>query len=257
MDRARPSPHTTSLETFDPLELLFMLGRSQRTGTLRVVRSAGDLLVTLRQGRVQRVQLNELSGPAALAAVVADPRGHFAFEDDPPPRGPLDLSVEALALAALRELPTPELPFDGPARLAEGVSEASLQLAERERQALAPVLAGTPLGRLGAGSEARALAARLLRLGLLVQRKARVARLTLALDRRPARAASLDEKILARWTEDTGSPVRKVAVRTDAGQVVSLAVQAQPGLGTSLLLPREWLMQHGLRSGESVLVRPG
>lgn len=252
----RPSPYTTSLETFDPLELLFMLGRSQRSGLLRVMHRKGELHIRLCQGRVCEVSLGALHGAAALAVVVADPRGHFAFEDAPGVRGPLNLRVEALALAALRELPAPEPLFDGPAKFSDQLDEADLELTLAEERALAALLTGPALSSF-TDPEARALAGRLSRLGVLVPRKARVARLTVAVDRGLARSALLDETILARWREDVGEAVRAVAVRSDAGRVVSFAVRAQPGLGHSLVLPREWLLQYGLRSGESVLARPG
>ncbi len=252
----RPSPHTTSLETFDPLALLFMLGRTQRSGTLRITQERGELQVALRQGRIQNALYGDRRGSSALAVVASDPSGHFSFEDTVPLRGPLDLPVEAFALAALRELPPPEVLFDGPGRLSEGTTEANLMLTERERLCLTEIQAGTPLTRLMASMDARALAARLIRLGVLVPRKARTARLTLTLDRGGSKTAELDEIIVARWSDDTGAPVRKVMVKTDSGQVVAFAVRARPNLGTALVLPREWLMQHGLRSGESVLVRP-
>jgi hypothetical protein len=96
----------------------------------------------------------------------------------------------------------------------------------------------------------------LVRMGLLSPRKSRVARLSITVTREVRGVALIDELILKRWKEDLVRAPQQIAVRDDAGNVYTLPVRSGPDLGTQLFIPTELLMRTGLRSGDSVLVRP-
>ena len=71
---------TSSLETFDFLELLYMLAQSRRTGVLRVYRTQ-EFQAWLQEGRVRHLEFGYLRGVPALSELLADPRGRFNFEE--------------------------------------------------------------------------------------------------------------------------------------------------------------------------------
>ena len=213
-DLSIPMTHSTSsLETFDFLELLYMLSESRHTGVLRVYRDH-EFQAWLQEGRVIHLEFGLLRGVLALANLLSDPRWRFNFEEGlihPDPR--LDTDIDVLAMEALAELPVPELLLRGPARISSPERVARMPWTLRQENILRDVESGTPLNELAGDPDALQMLSRLARLGLLVPRKSRVARLTVAVTREVKRVAVIDETILRRWRDDLGRHVQHIAVR--------------------------------------------
>lgn len=251
-------PNTTSsLEHFDFLQLLHMLADGGKTGVLTIYRPDGNFEAWLDGGRVRHIEMGRLKGVLALAALMHDPVGRFQFDEGRlHPNPDLNDTVNALALAATSSLPEQQLPFQGPARLTAPERLAEMNWSEAEQRILQRLEQQVPLSALWHEPLARGLVSRLLRLGLLKERKSRVARLTVGVTREVRGVAIIDEMILRRWKEDLMRPPQKLAVRDEAGNVYTFAVRGGPNLGAQLLLPPDVLMQTRLQAGESVLVRP-
>ncbi|ADV66828.1 DUF4388 domain-containing protein [Deinococcus maricopensis] len=247
-----------NLETFDVLELLFMLAHHGRTGALRVDLPDGDAFwAYLEEGQLRHVERGAQSGGAALTALLADPRGQFQFlEGVTHPHPTLQTPVEAFVMEALRDLPAPDLRFDGVARLTAPDRVNAMALSLHERDVLRDIDAARPVGELIADPVARALLGRLARLGLLVPRRTRLARLLIGVTRSVEGVALIDEVILRRWREDVARHVARIEARRDDGTVLNFPVQGSTTAGTGLLLPPDLMLRHDLRAGEAVLVRP-
>lgn len=260
MSQDRLNLTAVTLDDFDVVELLFMLARAERSGSVQIQHARGEFRVALVGGRVRDMSLGDLHDDEALAALIEHPSGEVHFEERLNARAadqsPFDEDIEVLAFEALRRLPPPELPFTGPARLSAPERLENLLLSERELAWLAELDRGHTVEALSREPEAAALLARLARLGLLVPRKARVARLTLKVARDLRGLAQLDEMILDRWQEELGFKINQVELRTEAGGVLSLAVQPARQLGATLLISPAALLQNGLSSGSAVLARP-
>lgn len=249
---------TTSLDAFDPLELLRSLAERGSTGLFSVTRPDGEFGAWLEGGRVRHLGFGAERGAAALARLLGDPSGHFHFEAGlRHPEPTLDASLDELLMEALGRLPAGEPKFGGPARLTSPERMAGLNWTPAQREVLGQIRAGRPLSELAQDPEARALIVRLSRMGLIAPRSSRVARLTVAVTRGGGSAALVDALILRRWQEGLPKRLAHVAVRRGDGTVVSLPVGTEPGLGPRLLLPPDLLLRAGLRVGESVLVQPG
>jgi hypothetical protein len=247
---------TSSLETFDFLELLYMLSESRRTGVLRVYRDL-EFQAWLQEGRVMDLQFGTLKGVSALAELLSDPRGRFNFEEGQVHPNPhLDADIDVVAMEALAELPVPELLLQGPARLSSPERVARMPWTLRQADILRDVEAGTPLKELALDPEARQMLSRLARLGLLLARKSRVARLTVVVTREVKRVAVIDETILRRWREDLGRHVKHIAVRDPQNVVHVLPVTVGLTAGAQLMLPPELLVRTRLHVGDAVLVQP-
>ncbi|GBF03905.1 hypothetical protein DAERI_010077 [Deinococcus aerius] len=249
---------TTSLDPFDPLELLRLLAERGSTGIFVVTHPAGLFQVWLEEGRVQHLHFGAERGAAALARLLGDPAGQFHFEAGlrcPDPT--LDALLDELVLEALDALPGGTLKFEGPAQFTSPERIARLNWTPAEREVLRQIRGGRPLADLAEDPEARRLILKLCRMRLLAPRAARVARLTVGVSRQGAGAALVDLQIHGRWQSGAARPLTQVAVRREDGSVVTLPVRGEPGLGPRLLLPPELLVHTGLRGGESVLVRPG
>lgn len=248
---------TTSLEHFDFLQLLRMLAENGKTGVFTVYRSDGNFEAWLENGRVRHLELGRLQSVLALAALLNDPRGRFHFEEGRRHLNPsMNDTVNAVALAALSSLPEQEMPFPGPARLSAPERLEEMHWSEAEQKILHRIEQQTPLSTLWQDPLARGLVSRLLRLGLIKERKSRVARLTITVTRDVRGVAVIDELIMRRWKEDLKRPPQTLAVRDDAGNVYTFPVRSGPDLGAQLLLPPDVLMQTRLQAGESVLVKP-
>ncbi|MFD1730100.1 DUF4388 domain-containing protein [Deinococcus malanensis] len=70
---------TISLETFDVLELLYLLAGQRRTGALQIIRDDAQFTMWLEGGRVRAVRFGVLSGAGAVRRLLLDPRGHSTF----------------------------------------------------------------------------------------------------------------------------------------------------------------------------------
>ncbi|WP_310582666.1 DUF4388 domain-containing protein [Deinococcus sp.] len=247
---------TSSLETFDFLELLYMLAQSRRTGVLRVYRTQ-EFQAWLQEGRVRHLEFGYLRGVSALSELLADPRGRFNFEEGqihPDPH--LDAEIDVVAMEALADLPTPELLLQGPARISSPERVARMPWTLRQEGVLREIDAGTPLRELTRDPDALQMLSRLARLGLLAPRKSRVARLTIAVTRQVRGVAVIDETILRRWKDDLGRHVSHVALRDPQNVVHTLPISAGPTAGTQLMLPPELLVTTRLHVGDAVLVQP-
>ncbi|MEF2277751.1 DUF4388 domain-containing protein [Deinococcus sp. YIM 134068] len=252
-----PMLNTTNLETFDPIELLSLLGGQGRTGALRVEHPEGTFQVWLERGHVRHLRFGPELGAAALVRLLRDPRGRFHFDEGlTHPGARLDVGVDELIVEALGALPIPELEFGGPARVTSPERVAAMRWSLPEQSLLRQIEAGRPLAELAGDAPARRLIATLLRLGLLARRETRLARLTVTLTREVHGTAVVDGTIWDRWREGSARHVSHIAVRDAAGQVVTLPVRGGANLGVRLLLPPELLLRSRLRAGESVLVRP-
>lgn len=250
-------PNTTlNLSHFNFLELMQLLAAGGKTGVLSVLRDDETFECSLEVGRVRSLKMGARRGNLALAALLADPRGQFQFDEgrrDPAPA--MDASMDEVALAALAALPEQPLPFDGPGKLAtERLDQMSWTVAER--RILERIEAQQPLAEVARDPEARQLISRLDRLGLLKARKSRTARLTVTLAQGVRGVVVVDSAIVRRWAGDLGRPPAQLAVRDDAGQTYTFALRMAPDLGHQLQVPTELLMRTGLRSGMSVLVKP-
>ncbi|EYB68381.1 hypothetical protein DEIPH_ctg025orf0269 [Deinococcus phoenicis] len=263
---ARP---TTSLDAFDLLELLRLLAERGRSGVFQVDHPDGQFQLWLEGGRVRHLHFGghwgEARGAAALARLLATPTGRFHFEEGHRHPCPgLDTNLDETVLEALEALPPGELKFGGPARITSPERVARLGWTEGQRDVLRQIAAGRPLADLAQEPNAWRLIVQLSRLRLLVPRRPRIARLTVAVlradrDRReePETAvARIDDLIFHRWQDELGRPLTQVAVRDPSGKVVTLPVRGRAELGPRLLLPPERLLSARLRAGDSVQVQP-
>lgn len=250
-------PDTSSLELFDFLHLLRMLVDGGKTGVLNVVRDDGTLQCWLEAGRVRGIQLGQLEGAAALAYLLNDPRGRFQFDEGKQhPDPPMNETLDAVALEAFDSLPDLPIPFDGPARITSPERLGDLNWSADEQKILRRIEAQTPLADLKADPVAQHLISRLVRLGLIRQRKSRVARLTVGVTREVRGVVLVDHLIFRRWKEDLVRHPQLLAIKDDAGTTYTFPLREGPNLGTKLLLPPDLLMKTTLRAGESVLVKP-
>ena len=256
----------SNLADFDALQLLLLLAQGKRTGVLRVQRLDTLFRCWLEEGRVRRVSLQysrgsvsdrDLEGTDALVALLREPSGHFQFDEGV--RGsyrPLNSSFDVLAYAALRELPAPELPFPGPARLTDAERLARLPLSLHEHQVLDRIAAQVPLSDLADDPEAAAVAARLARLGLLRQRRLRTARLLVEVTHEVAGVVLVDTMIVDRWQQDLKRLPQFVGVRDDGGKSYRFPLRGHPEVGALIYIPPDVLTKTRLQVGESVLAKP-
>lgn len=248
---------TSSLDTFDFLELLYMLSDQGRSGVLTVYRPDGNFQAWLAGGQVTHMQLGDDFGANALITLMRDPKGRFHFEEGvthPDPR--LNVSLDEVAMDAMRELPLMELPFDGPARITRRARLDNIRWSLKEEDILHQIDAQKPVSDLNQDPETRRLLQKLYRIGLITQRKSRVARLLVTITRQVQGVALVDEHIFKRWKDDIIRHPQQIAVKTDDEQVYILPVRGSPDAGTQLLIPPDLLVRTGLRAGDSVLVRP-
>ncbi|WP_309570051.1 DUF4388 domain-containing protein [Deinococcus sp.] len=248
---------TASLETFDFLELLYLLTDQGRSGVLTVFRTDGQFQAWIEGGRVRHLEFGRDRGTKALVTLMTDPRGRFQFDEGlthPDPR--MDAPLDEVTLEMLEALPPAPLGFDGPARFTSRDRLSRLRWTLRDQDILQMVDAQRPVGEISMDPEARRLLEKLHRIGLLTSRKSRVARLTVTVTREVQGVALVDELIFKRWKEDLVRHPQNVAVRTDDGEVYTLPVRSGSNLAALLMLPPELLMRTGLRAGDSVLVRP-
>src|SRR3712207_1855716 len=93
---------TTSLDPFDPLELLRLLAERGSTGVFAVTHPDGLFQLWLEGGRVQHLHFGTERGAAALARLLSDPVGQFHFESGLRCADPtLDTLLDELVLEAL------------------------------------------------------------------------------------------------------------------------------------------------------------
>ncbi|MDV6373896.1 DUF4388 domain-containing protein [Deinococcus arenicola] len=249
--------HTTSLETFDFLQLLYLLSDQGRTGVLTVQRADGPFQAFLEGHSVQHLQFAELTGVPALVRLLLDPRGRFHFDEGVIHPDPLlNIGLDDVAMEALDALPGKPLPFTGPVRITSPERVARMRWNLKEQAILKQIEVQRPVSILSQDADALRLLQKLHQIRLIVPRKSRVARLTLAITREVQGVVIIDELILRRWHEDMLRPPQTIALRTDAGQVHSLSVRGGANLSNTLLVPTDLLMRTGLRAGDSVLVRP-
>ena len=251
-------PHTTSsLEHFDFLQLLRMLADGGKTGLLTVYHPSGNFEAWLEKGLVRHVQMGRLQGVLALAALLNDPQGRFQFEEGRlHPHPALNDSVDTLALEAMSSMPERMMPFAGPARFTDRDRLDDMDWTEEERRVLRQIEQQTPISDLWKDKMARGLISRLLRLGLLKERRSRVARLTVLVSSEVRGVAVIDDLIMRRWKEDLVRHPQVLVLRDEAGNTYQFPLRSGPNLGTQLLLPPDLIMQTRLRAGESVLVKP-
>lgn len=248
---------TSSLETFDFLELLYMLSEQSRSGTLSVYRPDGQFQAWLQGGKVMHLQFGDEEGTAALIKLMQEPHGRFQFDEGATHPNPhLDAELDDIALEALTDLPLRDLPFEGPARITSKERLNRIRWSMKELDILQQVETQRPVVDIASDPEAARLLQKLFRIGLIVPRKSRVARLTVIITHQVAGVALVDEKIFKRWKEDIVRHPQQVFIKSDDGQVYTLPVRSGPELGTQLLIPPELLVRTGLHAGESVLVRP-
>ncbi|RJF71796.1 DUF4388 domain-containing protein [Deinococcus cavernae] len=250
-------PHTTSLEHFDFLQLLRMLADNRKTGLLTIYRPQGDFEAWLEQGLVRHLQLGHLQGVLALAALLNDPQGRFHFDEGRTHPSPaLKQTVDSLALEAMASLPEQDMPFAGPARMTDAERLDAMDWTDEERHVLRQIEQQVPVSDLWSQPLARGLISRLLRLGLLKERRSRVARLVVAVTHEVRGVALIDDLIFRRWKEDLVRHPQVLALRDEAGHIYQFPLRSGPNLGTQLVLPPDLIMQTRLRAGDSVLVKP-
>ncbi|NTY01779.1 DUF4388 domain-containing protein [Deinococcus sp. JMULE3] len=248
---------TASLETFDFLELLYLLAEQGRSGVLYVFRPDGQFQAWLEGGRVRHLQLGQDQGVPALVRLMRDPIGRFHFDEGvthPNPR--LDASLDEVTLEALEALPVQDLPFEGPARITSPERVRRMRWSLKELDVLKMIDAQKPVKDLVDDPDVKRMLLKLFRIGLLVPRRSRTARLVVTITRQVRDVVLVDEVIFRRWKEDIVRHPQFVAVRSDTGQVFSLPVRVGSNLTTQLMIPPELLMRTTLRAGESVLVKP-
>ncbi|GGK13715.1 hypothetical protein GCM10008955_03810 [Deinococcus malanensis] len=250
---------TISLETFDVLELLYLLAGQRRTGALQIIRDDAQFTMWLEGGRVRAVRFGVLSGAGAVRRLLLDPRGHSTFLPGVQLATPPELDAtldEAVLEALLHDIPVSELPFNGPGRITEPDRVDALRWSPEEQHILRQLEAQQPVGELASSPPATRLLLTLIRMGLLVPRRSRLARLTVVVTHQVRGMVLVDEMICQRWHEALQRSPERVAVKTGTGQVQTLALRAAPGLGRQLLIPPELLLQTGIQGGDSVLVQP-
>lgn len=248
---------SASLETFDFLELLYLLSEQRRSGVLSVFRPDGRFQAWLEGGRVRHLELGEHRGPDALACLMQEPVGRFHFDEGVTHPAPsLDVTLDDVAMEALERLPVQELPFDGPARVTSPERVRRMRWSMKELDVLHLIETQKPLQDLTSDPEVKRLLLKLIRIGLLVPRRSRTARLVVSVTRQVRDVVLVDEVIFRRWKEDIVRHPQFVAVKRDSGQVVTLPVRVGANITNQLHIPPELLMRTSLRAGESVLVKP-
>ncbi len=248
---------TSTLDTFNFLELLYMLADQGRSGVLTVYHPSGQFQTWLDDGRVKHMQFGDLLGTTALAKLLNDPIGRFEFGEGIKHPDPfLDASLDEIALEALATVPMRELAFEGPARITSPERVAKLRWTLKEQIILQQIESQRPLSDLVHDPEAKLLLQKLNRIGLLTQRRLRVARLTIDVTRQVSNVVLVDEIIFNRWQDDLVRQPQKIIVRTKDNLSYTLKVRHTADIGNQLLIPPELLMRTALRAGDSVLVRP-
>lgn len=242
------------LQDYDVAELLLTLASARRSGWFEVRHPKGLFRLAMHQGRGSQAVLGAARNEGALALLLSDPRGGFAFQGVSVTAGEA-ASLYQWLLSALRLLPPPPLDFEGAATWNPDVSAEEVSLSSSETRALLRLREGALLADLAAEPGALAGAARLARLGLLVPRKVRVARLTLGVWRAGGREALIDERIVQAWEQQCNFS-GQLLLRTADERVVRLVARATPALGAQLLLSPEAIAVHRLRVGDSLLARP-
>lgn len=249
--------NTASLETFDFLQLLYLLSEQGRTGALTVQRADGPFQAFVEGHRVRHLQFAAQTGIPALVRLLLDPQGGFRFDEGVLHPNPLlNVNLDDVALEALDALPETPLPFTGPVKLTSPERAARIRWGLKDQEILRQIELQRPVSLLSQDPDARRLLQKLHVIRLITPRKSRVARLSVAVTREVRGVAVVDELILRRWKEDMLRPPQSIAVRTDDGQVHTLEVRGGPNLANTLLVPAELLMRTGLSAGDSVLVRP-
>lgn len=248
---------STSLETFDFLQLLYLLSGQGRTGVLTVHRADGPFQAFLEGPQVRHLQFAAQTGLPALLRLLRDPQGRFQFDEGVTHPNPLlNSNLDDVALEVLDGLPENPLPFSGPVKLTSPERAARIRWRLKEQEILKQIEVQRPVSVLSQDPDARRLLQKLHRIGLIAPRKSRVARLSVAVTREVRGVVVIDELILRRWREDMLRPPQHIAIRADDGQVHTVPVRGGRELSNALLIPAELLMRTGLRAGDSVLVRP-
>lgn len=248
---------TANLETFDFLQLLYLLSEQGRTGALTVQRADGPFQAFLEGHRVRHLQFAAQTGIPALIQLLLDPHGGFRFDEGVVHPNPLlNVNLDDVALEALDALPEVPLPFSGPVKLTSPERAARIRWGLKDQAILKQIELQRPVSLLSQDPDARRLLQKLHRIRLIAPRKSRVARLSVAVTREVQGVVVVDDLILKRWKEDMLRSPQTVAVRADDGLVHTLSVRGGPNLSNTLLVPAELLMRTGLRAGDSVLVRP-
>lgn len=248
---------TSSLEHFDFLQLLQMLAANQKTGVLTVYSPVNNFEAWLQEGRIRAMHYGQLNGVLALAALLKEPRGRFHFEDGRlHPNPTMNELVDAVAVAAMNIRADSTPPFPGAAKFTSPERIESMEWSEAELIVIRNIEQQKPLRELWPDATARQLITKLIRLGLLRERKSRVARLTIKVTREVRGVAVVDEVIMKRWKDDLVRHPQLLALRGEEGQTYTFPLRSSPALGTQLLLPPDLIMQTRLRAGESVLVKP-
>ncbi|GHF31372.1 hypothetical protein HNQ07_000584 [Deinococcus metalli] len=250
--------HTSaSLDTFDFLELLYLLTDQGRSGVLTVFRPDGQFQAWIENGTVRQLEFGRERGTKALVMLMSDPRGRFQFDEGITHPNPLmEAPLDEVTLEVLELLPPSPLGFDGPARFTSRERLNRLRWTLREQNILRLVDAQRPVSEISEDPEARRLLEKLHRIGLLTSRKSRVARLTVTVTREVRGVVLVDDLIFKRWKEDMVRHPQSIAVRADSGEVYTLPVRSGSNLAALLMVPAELLMRTGLHAGDSVLVRP-
>ncbi|MBB6014922.1 DUF4388 domain-containing protein [Deinococcus radiopugnans] len=249
--------NTASLETFDFLQLLYLLSGQGRTGVLTVHRADGPFQAFLEGERVRHLQFAAQTGLPALLRLLRDPQGRFQFDEGVRHPNPLlNTILDEVALEVLDSLPEVPLPFSGPVKITSPERVARIPWGLKEQEILKQIEVQRPVSVLSQDPDARWLLQKLHQIQLIAPRKSRVARLSVAVTREVRGVVVVDDLILRRWREDMLRPPQHIAVRTDDGQVHTLPVRGGPNLSNALLVPPELLMRTGLGVGDSVLVRP-
>ncbi|GGO17743.1 DUF4388 domain-containing protein [Deinococcus humi] len=249
--------NTASLETFDFLQLLYLLSEQGRTGVLTVHRTDGPFQAYLEGHWVRHLQFAAQTGIPALLRLLRDPRGQFKFDEGIAHPNPLlNMNLDDVALDVLDSLPEIPLPFSGPVKITSPERVARIRWGLKEQEILKQIEVQRPVSVLSQDPDARRLLQKLHHIHLIAPRKSRVARLNVAVTREVRGVVVIDEQIIRRWKEDMLRPPQHIAIRTDDGQVHTLPVRGGPNLSNALMVPPELLLRTGLGAGDSVLVRP-
>lgn len=245
---------TGDLRDYDVLALMRLLIGAGKSGILKVQHGNYAFRVSIKDGLCYSVELGPLRGAMALSVLLNDPRGTFTFQEVATPETTGGVTLDALAFEALGHLEPKPYPWMGLVTFPEPIRISQLPLSDDERRVIDNLhdRAVLEIDR----EKALPLLWRLHRLGLIKERRARVAQLNVVASHTVSSRANIDQLILQRWRETLDYPVHSVFVKDEQGEVFLIPVRGKAKINAQLLVPVNLLLQLGMRAGQRVLVQP-
>lgn len=245
---------TGDLRDYDLLALMQLLIGAGKSGILKVQHGDYEFRVNIKNGLCYSVKLGPVKGAMALSVLLNDPRGTFTFQEVATPETSGGVTLDALAFEALGYLKPKPYPWMGLVTFPEPMRVSLLPLSDDERRVVNDLNDKTVLEI--DQEKARSLLWRFHRLGLIKERRARVAQLNVVASHTISSRANIDQLILQRWRETLNYPVHSVFVKDEQGEVFLIPVKGKHKINAQLLVPVNLLLQLGMRAGEHVLVQP-